>query len=190
MAKGVYERSSEQKKRLAELCKKNVIGRRPSFGMLGKRQSSEARAKIAEWCRLHPELLTRNKGIKLTPEQLSKRLGRWKGAKSPLWQGGKTSKHATIRASFEYKQWRKAVFERDGYLCVMGGLAHGHNLHVDHIKPFSHIIIDNNIKLLADAIACSSLWDITNGRTLCVDCHKKTDTYLSGALKKQNVTIH
>lgn len=23
----------------------------------------------------------------------------------------------------------------------------------------------------------NDLWDINNGRTLCVDCHKKTETY-------------
>ena len=47
----------------------------------------------------------------------------------------------------------------------------------DHIYPFSKIIDDFNITSIEEAISCEKLWDIDNGRTLCRDCHKKTDTW-------------
>lgn len=85
-----------------------------------------------------------------------------RGPRHRLWEGGKRHENAMIRASAEYKDWRTAVFSRDGYSCV---LCHqrGGRLNADHIKPF--------------ALYPESRLDISNGRTLCVPCHRKTDTY-------------
>ena len=47
----------------------------------------------------------------------------------------------------------------------------------DHIYPFSKILDDYNIISIEEAISCEKLWDINNGRCLCRDCHKKTDTW-------------
>lgn len=60
------------------------------------------------------------------------------------------------------RDWRKAVFERDDYTCqacfVKGGRLQAH-----HIKPYK---------------AFPELrHELSNGQTLCVECHKKTDTY-------------
>lgn len=92
-------------------------------------------------------------------KQLAKRQ---KGAKSHRWQGGKTTNAMIIRGSFEYKQWRAAVFERDGYQCQICGQVGG-KLNADHIKPFS---THPDLRL-----------EITNGRTLCVECHRQTETF-------------
>ena len=35
------------------------------------------------------------------------------------------------------------------------------------------------IKTFEQALNCAELWDINNGRTLCKECHKKTDNYLN-----------
>jgi hypothetical protein len=43
---------------------------------------------------------------------------------------------------------------------------------------FSEILKEYNVKTLDDAHKCKELWDINNGRTLCINCHKLTDTYL------------
>jgi hypothetical protein len=99
------------------------------------------------------------------------------GSNNPMWLGGRTSWKITLRGSGRYKQWRKAVFERDGYQCVVGGKEHGIKLQVDHIYPLCSILDDFNINSMEDAIQCEGLWDINNGRTLCRECHKKTETY-------------
>lgn len=90
------------------------------------------------------------------------------GANHYNWKGGITKENAKIRNSYAYKCWRKSVFERDNYTCVWCGHVGG-NLHADHIKPFS---LFKECRL-----------DLDNGRTLCVGCHKKTDTYLSKMFK-------
>ncbi|MCK4793519.1 MAG: hypothetical protein KAV87_57855, partial [Desulfobacteraceae bacterium] len=39
-------------------------------------------------------------------------------------------------------------------------------------KKFSTIFSDNDIKTFDDAIVCEEFWNINNGRTLCVGCHR------------------
>jgi len=78
------------------------------------------------------------------------------------WGGGVTPENQRIRHSLEYGAWRKAVFERDDYTCVLCG-KRGVRLHADHIKPFSEF---HELRL-----------ELSNGRTLCVPCHEKTPTY-------------
>lgn len=88
-----------------------------------------------------------------------------KGEKSHLWKGGLTKAGILLRNSADYREWRKAVFARDNYTCVFCKDKRGGNLQADHIKQFAFY---PELRL-----------DINNGRTLCVDCHKKTETYLS-----------
>ena len=109
----------------------------------------------------------------------SKRIlnGSSKEEKNPNWKGGITHIKHTIHTSPEYQKWRKQVFMRDWYTCLECKDKTGGNLEAHHIKPFNVIIKENNIKTLKDAINCQELWDIDNGMTLCIDCHKKTDTY-------------
>jgi hypothetical protein len=81
--------------------------------------------------------------------------------KQPRWKGGVSVIQEGIRKSKEYKLWRKAVIERDSYRCIWCGSIE--NLQVDHIKPF--------------ALFPELRFAIDNGRTLCANCHKTTDTY-------------
>ena len=86
-----------------------------------------------------------------------------KGEKSHFWKGGKTKQGIIIRSSIEYKLWREAVFKRDNFNCVWCGSKK--QIESDHIKPFADY---------PELRFC-----IDNGRTLCHECHKKTDTYKS-----------
>lgn len=88
---------------------------------------------------------------------------------------GKTPEKELIRKRCKYKKWRTSVFKRDKYTCVWCGLKFIKGktgritLQADHIKPFC------NYPELR--------FDINNGRTLCIDCHKKTDTFGIKAMK-------
>jgi hypothetical protein len=91
------------------------------------------------------------------------------GELSPAWKGGKTDELRRWRSSNEAKQWRKSVFERDSYTCTQCGDNAGGNLNADHIKPAAYYP-----ELRAE---------LSNGRTLCVPCHKQTPTWGSKSRK-------
>lgn len=59
-------------------------------------------------------------------------------------------------------EWRMAVFTRDDYTCLLCG-KQGGRLQAHHIKPFKKYPEFRHV--------------VSNGQTLCVRCHKKTDTY-------------
>lgn len=85
-----------------------------------------------------------------------------RGDQNHAWKGGITSLRQVIYNSVEYKLWREAVFRRDNYRCVWCR-AKGSRLQADHIKPFAHYP--------------ELRFDINNGRTLCIACHRTTATY-------------
>jgi 5-methylcytosine-specific restriction endonuclease McrA len=104
-----------------------------------------------------------------------------KGKRNHFWRGGVTPIRRALRATYKYRWWRNCVFERDNYICQLCKIR-GDELEADHITPFSKIIekIKNTIgehNLFDNCLNSLELWDINNGRTLCVKCHKKTDTY-------------
>ena len=94
-----------------------------------------------------------------------KKIGIYIGEKSGNWKGGITPINQIIRTSLEYKLWRKAVFERDNWTCVWCGYRSrgSKDIHADHIKRFSDY---PELRFAID-----------NGRTLCILCHKTTDTW-------------
>ena len=125
-----------------------------------------------------PKFIPDNKGVirsKANKKKISNTLKR-KGIKPPRppieslcrgerhrwWKGGITPINEAIRKSLEYKLWRKAVFERDDYTCIWCGKK-DKTIQADHIKPFS--------------LFPELRFAIDNGRTLCKECHQKTDTY-------------
>lgn len=98
-------------------------------------------------------------------------IGKHAGNKCHFWKGGISSENHRIRESLEYKLWRKQVFERDNYTCQHCGDRGGWSknkkkrivLNADHIKQF--------------ALYPELRFNIDNGKTLCVSCHRKTDTW-------------
>lgn len=86
------------------------------------------------------------------------------GENNPKWIDGRTPENKRVRGLMEYKQWARAVKERDSFTCQACGQVGG-VLHSDHIKPFAQFT--------------ELRFDLNNGRTLCIDCHKLTPTYLT-----------
>lgn len=116
------------------------------------------------------------------------------GNKSHAWKGGRTEFSELIRNCEKYKKWRKQVYEKDDYTCQKCGEKKSGELNADHIIPLSKILSDM-LKLVEPitkggafevAMKWEPLWSIENGRTLCFDCHKQTDTY-SGKTKVANI---
>lgn len=124
---------------------------------------NENRDKVAEISRLRPPRL----GIRFTMESKIRISASKQGIPIEEWSGFLKPKNDKIRNSEEYKQWREAVFRRDNWICVMCGKTG--RLNADHIKPFSRY---PELRL-----------NVSNGRTLCIDCHRQTDTWGKGALR-------
>ena len=84
-----------------------------------------------------------------------------KGEKCGAWKGGVTPINKVLRSSKEYHLWRIAIFVRDNRRCVWCGSKK--DIEADHIKSFSKF---PELRFAID-----------NGRTLCRECHKTTNTY-------------
>jgi len=166
MPKGVYKRthvvSLETRAKLREACLRNgnipprrlsTRGEKPKCPICGKKLSSYE----AKHCLIHK--VTMATRMKISEAKRGK--NNWN------WKGGITPESKRLYFSEEYKLWRKAVFERDNYTCVWCGARNGNGkeivLQADHIKQFCDY---PELRFVLE-----------NGRTLCIDCHKKTDTY-------------
>ena len=167
------EMSPETRLRLGRAISLRQVGKKMSAvsieknrqNHLGKKQSRETKEKRRKTFQsLSPER------IKQWKDKISLALS---GEKSYRWKGGISSENTKIRTSREYRYWREAVFQRDNYTCTICSLHSGNGraviLNADHIKPFS---LYPNLR-----------FQLENGRTLCIDCHKSTDTYAGKMLK-------
>lgn len=112
-------------------------------------------------------------GVKATEEHKKNlsvaHMGKRKGPLNNMWKGGVTAINDVIRTSTKYKQWRYRVFNRDKFLCRIGGKKHGSRLNAHHIKSFAKY---PKLRFV-----------LSNGITLCESCHKKTDNYARKSLK-------
>jgi 5-methylcytosine-specific restriction endonuclease McrA len=139
--------------------------RRMSQAHLGYKHSEETKLKMS--------LVKKGTSIKPHSEEHKKRIsfslhGRNIGERGSNWKGGKTNFGKILRDRFEYKEWRNKVYIRDNYTCQICNKVGG-KLHAHHIKSF--------------AFYPDLRYDINNGITLCLECHKKTDSYLKNKLK-------
>ena len=96
--------------------------------------------------------------------------GKTRGEAHYKWKGGTKTISGIPYNSWEYADWRMRVFKRDSFTCVFCGNT-GKRLQADHILP--------------KCLYPKSAFHLSNGRTLCEDCHKRTPTY---GVNKQRIT--
>lgn len=142
------------------ICKKNFYAIRAEIKKGGGKFCSgdcyhKSRVGLSSW----------NKGIPMR-DDVKKRLSiRFMGEKNHQWRGGKVAWLSRIMKTFEYKNWRKSVYERDRYICKeCGVVGNGKNLNAHHIKRVSEYP--------------ELVFDINNGITLCKHCHTKQHVHL------------
>ena len=122
-----------------------------------------------------------NKGLKRwwnSPTEFKKDQAPWnknqiclylRGDNNYNWKGGITPIKNSIKKSLEYRRWRQTIFTRDNYTCVKCNYKSNttingkSDIQADHIKPFAFF---PELRL-----------DTNNGRTLCINCHRNTDTW-------------
>lgn len=177
--------------KVSETCKKRGIGK----WMLGRKPTEATREKLRKnnaryW-------LGKKRG-KQSKETIEKRMKKIRGRKAPWvtkrllennpfkgkfgkenpnWKKNKKAPFVlAIRRLFKYKQWRSNVFARDNFTCTLCP-KRGGNLEVHHKKSLLKILKENNIETIEQALDCRELWNIKNGVTLCIPCHKKVDNY-------------
>jgi len=199
-------KSYESWKKLRRTCSRSCMGQLKSLEksginhpFFGRHHSKETKLKISKNNRSSRCVgkdngvygkSSWNKGIKLSAEQIKKLTDSHKGkapwnkgkpaywAKGKLnnnWKGGVTSENEQLRKSIEYKQWRQGIFERDDYTCQSCGKRGGIDLNANHKKPWS--------------LFPELRFDLDNGETLCIPCHKLTFSYLNAYIKKEDFLI-
>jgi hypothetical protein len=174
--------SEEHKKKLSAIHKGKVISieqrEKLRQANLGKRYSEETKMKhrLSALGKVQSE------------ETRRKHSEAQKGSKSNKWKGGISPLVWLLRSSFETKEWSKKVFKRDNYTC-QECFKRGGKLHSHHIKAFSIILkeflqeynqfspIEDKETLIRLAITYQPFWDISNGMTLCKNCHLVTNNY-------------
>lgn len=83
-----------------------------------------------------------------------------KGERAPSWKGGVTPKRMLARSNTDYAIWRDTVYAKDWYTCQCCGKSKNIIKNAHHILNFSE---NGNLR-----------YDISNGITLCEDCHYTT----------------
>lgn len=119
---------------------------KPSWVKERKFCTKKCKYSSPQWRDLQRKIWTGRKHSSTTKEKLRQlNLGKWKADRSPLWKGGKKN------------YWRSEVLRRDSFKCQECGNDDIRVLNADHIK--------------SKAVYPELQFDLTNGITLCANCH-------------------
>lgn len=160
-------KANEEKRRVTNIKKygtKNVFANEKikqkiintnlkKYGVMYSQQNKNIRTKTEESC-------LKKYDVKNYVELFR---GRFIKENSPCWKGGaKVSR--VERATYEYSDWRKKVFEKDLYTCQKCG--------AKNCVGSSNVILNaHHIRNWKDNPDVR--YDINNGVTLCEDCHNR-----------------
>jgi len=186
----------ECRKRKCEYCKKEYLIPKENFSK---------DKDLRKFCSISCRISNRNKKIIWKKESREKlrqsilktwKIGKFKntektrenkrkaniGNKSHFWIDGRTPLIIRLRTTNKMIEWRKKIFVRDNYTCVLcqkrSKKGNPVYLQADHYPiGFAQLVRKCNITTFKKGIECSELWDINNGRTVCLDCHKLTDNF-------------
>lgn len=152
-------------------CSQECNAKRPDNGFRGKKHSPESIERFREIAELKRDQISKGwftKGHNKWDHPNVKKNWIQKGQKPKNWLGGKRWPSQIIKDDPRYARWRTAVFIRDNYTCQICG-TRGGELNADHIKA----------KTKYPELA----FQLSNGRTLCISCHRQTDNYGGRALR-------
>lgn len=140
--------------------------RKISKAHIGMGHTEETKKKLGE--------LNRNRVVS---DETRKKHSQYRGPKGANWKGGLTSVNLSIRESGENKRWIRECLERDDFTCQKCGVR-GVKLHVHHKKTIKELMeeVTERIPLFSVKQAAQvyrPFWNIDNGITLCVGCHRK-----------------
>lgn len=112
-----------------------------------------------------------------------------RGEKHPNWKGGSfqllKDLYQQLRVSKEYKNWRKEVFKRDNYSCILCNS--NEDIQAHHKIKLREILKD--IDKIEEAFKIRILLDISNGVTLCSVCHRKIHKGKQGDLSQKSTGL-
>lgn len=130
-----------------------------SLAATGRRHSSETKKKLSVLNRGEGNPMHGKHHTEATRMSMSEAR---RGAGNPRWNGGSSTERQRWQRSAEAQEWRIAVFERDDFTCQGCGIRGG-DLHAHHLKAWA----------THPELRCV----VANGQTLCIPCHRLTDSY-------------
>jgi hypothetical protein len=109
------------------------------------KRKSEQIEKLRQWHKEHP-LNSVMKGKHHSLETRIKMSSDRRGENNSNWKGGKTDPGVSYRNTYEYKQWRNKILERDNFKCQYDKCDEKTNLahHIKSYKDYTELRIDLN----------------------------------------------
>lgn len=148
MPTGVYIRTEEYRAK-----------QRATHLKIGSKPPRHTTEQLKEWSKKLGLKPPSRLGFKASEETRTKMRNSAKhGSLNVNWKGGISNTNKLVRKSYRFKEWRKAVFERDDYTCQKYKVR-GVSLHPHHVLNFSEYP--------------ELRFDVNNGVTLSEKAHRE-----------------
>lgn len=125
----------------------------------GYKHKEESRRKLSA---SHKKFCAEN------PDKIARRGEKIRGENHYLWKNDSTKLNTAIRRLTEYRKWAAAVKDRDKGCVRCKSID---NLESHHLVTVAEMVSKLQIQDTQQARSCEKLWEVTNGVTLCGQCH-------------------